>query len=423
MKKLGKLLFITSLLLCFLIPRGWTQTQAKNQPDSIELKLKEIYTKREVMIPMRDGIKLYTAVYEPKDNSRQHPILMHRSPYSCSPYGEGFDRHFRTNLKNYIEHRYIIVFQDVRGRHKSEGIFIQVRPLNKNKKGKKDKKNIDEATDTYDTIEWLIHNTYNNGNVGTWGISYDGFYATMTASSNHPALKAVSPQAPVTDWFRGDDRHHNGAFTLLQTTNFLPRLEGRHIGKGVMNQIVKNDVYTDFLTLGTFKNVDDLVRDTTQTLWNDIKNHPDFDDFWKERDARITSIYEGTTQLQTVAAIRYVTNGSYIATIREFEAIPCSPEMEPLMSRLKKMADKFEASTNAVKEVQDQELLDFTARKLVEMAADIIMCHLLIQDASKSSELFSKSAHVYLNYAEAEVEKHTNFIENFDKEDLAFYKK
>ena len=128
-------------------------------------------------------------------------------------------------------------------------------------------------------------------------------------------------------------------------------------------------------------------------------------------------------QLQTVAAIRYVTNGSYIATIREFETIPCSPEMEPLMSRLKKMADKFEASTNAVKEVQDQELLDFTARKLVEMAADIIMCHLLIQDASKASELFSKSAHVYLNYAEAEVEKHSNFIENFDKEDLAFYKK
>ena len=111
MKRLGKFLFITSLLLCFLIPRGWTQTQAKNQPDSIELKLKEIYTKREVMIPMRDGIKLYTAVYEPKDNSRQHPILMHRSPYSCSPYGEGFDRHFRTNLKNYIEHRYIIVFK------------------------------------------------------------------------------------------------------------------------------------------------------------------------------------------------------------------------------------------------------------------------------------------------------------------------
>ena len=140
MKKLGKLLFITSLLLCFLIPRGWTQTQAKNQPDSIELKLKEIYTKREVMIPMRDGIKLYTAVYEPKDNSRQHPILMHRSPYSCSPYGEGFDRHFRTNLKNYIEHRYIIVFQDVRGRHKRKGYLSKYALSTKTKRVRKIKR-------------------------------------------------------------------------------------------------------------------------------------------------------------------------------------------------------------------------------------------------------------------------------------------
>ena len=140
------------------------------------------------------------------------------------------------------------------------------------------------------------------------------------------------------------------------------------------------------------------------------------------RDARITSIYEGTTQLQTVAAIRYVTNGSYIATIREFEAIPCSPEMEPLMSRLKKMADKFEASTNAVKEAQDQELLDFCARRLVEMAAHIIMGHLMVQDASKS-DLFSESAQVYVRYAEAEVEKHINFIRKFDKDDLAYYRK
>lgn len=141
------------------------------------------------------------------------------------------------------------------------------------------------------------------------------------------------------------------------------------------------------------------------------------------RDARITSIYEGTTQLQTVAAIRYVTNGSYIATLRDFEAIPCSADMEPLMSRLKKMADKFEVSTNAVKETQDQEYLDFVARRLVEMAAHCIMAHLLIQDASRASELFGKSAHVYLCYAEAEVEKHTNFIKKMDKEDLAFYKK
>ncbi|MGL5272011.1 MAG: CocE/NonD family hydrolase, partial [Phocaeicola sp.] len=187
-----------------------------------------------------------------------------------------------------VEDEYIIVFQDVRGRYKSEGEFIQVRPLNKNRNKKK--KEIDEATDTYDTVEWLTKNTHNNGNAGVWGISYDGFYATMAASSGHPALKAVSPQAPVTDWYRGDDRHHNGAFTMLQTTNFLPRLEGRNIGVGVIKDIVKNDVYTDFLAVGTFKDVDNMVQDTTETMWNNIKNHPDFDDFWKERDAR-TSCY------------------------------------------------------------------------------------------------------------------------------------
>ena len=141
------------------------------------------------------------------------------------------------------------------------------------------------------------------------------------------------------------------------------------------------------------------------------------------RDARITSIYEGTTQLQTVAAIRYVTNGSYLSTIREFENVPCSPEMQPLMERLKKMADAFETATAAVKEAKDQDLLDFMARRLMEMAAVCIMCHLLIQDATKAPELFAASAHTYLNYAEAEVEKHASYIKNFNKEELALYKK
>ena len=286
MKRLAYFILFMTLLTCIQLP-----IQAQDAPkDSIELKLRETYTKREVMIPMRDGVKLYTAIYEPKNNDKKHPILMHRSPYSCEPYGDVFDSSLRTHLNTYVQKNYIIVYQDIRGRYRSEGEFVQVRPLNKNKKGPKDKKNIDEATDTYDTIEWLIKHTHNNGNVGTWGISYDGFQATMTASSNHPALKAVSPQAPVTDWFRGDDRHHNGAFTLLQTTNFLPWLEGRHMEKGVIHQIVKNDGYTDFLALGTFKNVDDLVNDTTETMWNNIKNHPNFDEFWMERDAR-TSCY------------------------------------------------------------------------------------------------------------------------------------
>ena len=274
------------LLMASLVPLFlWAQGKSgeKAQPDSVELRLRQIYDKREVMIPMRDGVRLFTAIYEPKDRSRKHPILMMRTPYSCEPYGDKFNRDLRSERNLYVKNNYILVYQDVRGRYKSEGEFVQVRPLNPEAKTGK---GIDEATDTYDTIDWLLQNTYNNGNVGTWGISYDGFYATMTASSRHPALKAVSPQGPVTDWFRGDDRHHNGAFTFLQTTNFLPALEGRHQEKGIMREIVKNDVYTDFLALGTFKDADALVNDTTPTLWNMIKTHPNFDEFWQTRDAR-----------------------------------------------------------------------------------------------------------------------------------------
>lgn len=275
------ILLMASLVPLFLWAQG--KSGEKAQPDSVELRLRQIYDKREVMIPMRDGVRLFTAIYEPKDRSRKHPILMMRTPYSCEPYGDKFNRDLRSASNLYVKNNYILVYQDVRGRYKSEGEFVQVRPLNPEAKTGK---GIDEATDTYDTIDWLLQNTYNNGNVGTWGISYDGFYATMTASSRHPALKAVSPQGPVTDWFRGDDRHHNGAFTFLQTTNFLPALEGRHQEKGIMREIVKNDVYTDFLALGTFKDADALVNDTTPTLWNMIKTHPNFDEFWQTRDAR-----------------------------------------------------------------------------------------------------------------------------------------
>lgn len=141
------------------------------------------------------------------------------------------------------------------------------------------------------------------------------------------------------------------------------------------------------------------------------------------RDARITSIYEGTTQLQTVAAIRYVTNGSYMQTIREFETVECSEEMKPLLDRVKVMADKLDACANKIKEAANQDLLDIVARRLMEMSADIIMSHLIIQDATRNAELFTKSAVVYVNYAEAEVEKHNKFIENFKVEELESYKK
>ena len=140
------------------------------------------------------------------------------------------------------------------------------------------------------------------------------------------------------------------------------------------------------------------------------------------RDARITSIYEGTTQLQTVAAIRYVTNGAYLATLREFELVPTMPEYEGYMNRLKEMANKLDACTNAVKETADQELLDFVARRLMEMSAVTIMGHLLLQDATQRPDLFAKSLNVYVNYAEAEVEKHFNFIRKFDAAQLAAYR-
>ncbi len=141
------------------------------------------------------------------------------------------------------------------------------------------------------------------------------------------------------------------------------------------------------------------------------------------RDVRITSIYEGTTQLQVVAAIRYVTTGAYLAKIKEYETVAVSPEMETLQNRLKEMAVKYAACVDMVTEAKDQEYLDFCARRLVEMAAHLIMAHLMIQDASKDNELFGHSAHVYVRFAEAEVEKHCSFIQKFDKDELAYYRK
>src|SRR5258706_4340481 len=190
-----------------------------SQTDQDSLWIRDNYTKLEQYIPMRDGIKLFTAIYLPKDLSEKHPILMTRTPYSCAPYGKDFtSRLWSGHWKYYARENYIIVIQDVRGRWMSEGDFVDVRPFIKDKKTNTD---IDEASDTYDAIDWMIRNLpNNNGNVGVFGISYPGFYATMAAASNHPALKAVSPQAPVTDWFQGDDFHPNCAFMPMDGFSF-----------------------------------------------------------------------------------------------------------------------------------------------------------------------------------------------------------
>ena len=182
------------------------------------------YTKREVMIPMRDGVKLFTAIYEPTDATEPTPVIMQRTPYQASPYGNGYSSNLWGKLRNYARQRYVIVLQDVRGKWMSEGNFVDVRPFIANKQ---DTKDIDEASDTYDTAEWLVNNIKTNGNIGVLGTSYPGFYATMAALSEHPAIKAVSPQAPVTDWWMGDDYHHHGVLMTTDMLNFVAQFFGR----------------------------------------------------------------------------------------------------------------------------------------------------------------------------------------------------
>lgn len=245
------------------------------------------YVKKEYTIPMRDGIKLFTSVYMPKSTDEQHPILMTRTPYSCAPYGEDKWRpYWKSYVREYMKEGYIIVSQDVRGRWMSEGVFEDVRPINFDKKGKQ----VDEASDTYDAIDWLVKNIPgNNGKVGVFGISYPGFYSTMAAASNHPALKAVSPQAPVTNWFLGDDFHHNGAFFQMDAFNFYssfgkPRPQPTTVGpKGF--DFYTHDNYKFFLEAGSLKTLTGYMGDSI-LFWKDLMSHPNYDAFWQARDAR-----------------------------------------------------------------------------------------------------------------------------------------
>ncbi|MEO6721704.1 MAG: CocE/NonD family hydrolase [Ferruginibacter sp.] len=250
------------------------------------------YTKIERQITMRDGVKLFTAIYAPKDKSEKHPILMSRTPYSCAPYGEDkFMALWNTYLPPYLKENYIIVFQDVRGRYMSEGEFMDVRPFNKNKKTSKD---IDEASDSYDAIDWLIKNVENNNDrVGVLGVSYPGFYSTEAALSGHPALKAVSPQAPVTNWFIGDDFHHKGAFFMMDAFSFYPTfgkphpLPTKNYGEGFSTPIKDN--YKFYLQAGAIKNLSAMIGDSIK-FWHQMYQHPNYDEWWKARDAR-TGLY------------------------------------------------------------------------------------------------------------------------------------
>ena len=280
MKKLTQLVLL-NLVFCISL-HAQSPASTNIIPDSAWIV--NNYYKIERSIPMRDGIKLYTSIYIPKDSSQKHPIMLMRTPYSCGPYGENKFRNFWSRNTNvYLKEKYIMVVQDVRGKYMSEGNFEDIRPYIENKKSKTD---IDEASDTYDAIDWMVkHIPTNNGKVGVSGISYPGFYSTMAALSKHPALKAVSPQAPVTNWFIGDDVHHNGAFFMMDTYDFdysFGRARKKPTADDFPNFMYHtDDNYDFFLKAGTLKNLTKLYMGDSVEFWNIEMNHPNYDAFWK----------------------------------------------------------------------------------------------------------------------------------------------
>ncbi len=250
--------------------------------------IKARYTKYEHLIPMRDGVKLFTSVYVPKDTSQRYPIMLSRTPYSCQPYGEDAYKSDLGPSALFGNDGYIVVYQDVRGRWMSEGEFVNMRPHREHKDGPTD---IDESTDTYDTIDWLIkHIPNHNGRVGMWGISYPGFYTAAGMIDAHPALKAASPQAPVTDWFTGDDWHHNGAFFLPHAFNFLASFgHPRPAPTKVSTERFKYgtpDGYAFYLRMGPLYHANQLYFKDDVPFWNEIMKHGTNDEFWQARNLR-----------------------------------------------------------------------------------------------------------------------------------------
>ena len=247
--------------------------------------VKANYTKAEYQISMRDGVKLFTSVYVPKDTSQKYPMMMQRTPYSVAPYGPEAYRAALGPSALFQNEGFIFVFQDVRGRNYSEGEFMWMKPFKPNKTSNKD---TDEATDTYDTIEWLLKNIpNNNGRVGMWGISYPGHYSAQALIDPHPALKAVSPQAPMADNWLGDDMHHNGAFFLPHAFNFIINFGRPRTGPGLQQGPRFNhgtqDGYKFFLEMGALPNAQKYMKNEIR-LWNEWMEHGDYDQFWQAQN-------------------------------------------------------------------------------------------------------------------------------------------
>ncbi len=292
MKLFVKLTFL--LLLVISCTKKDLKTAVETTKKSTYVK--DNFTKKEVTITMRDGIKLHTVIYSPKDTSKAYPILLQRTPYSCQPYGEDkFRSKIGPNL-TLMKEGNIIVYQDVRGRWMSEGVYDNMRAYIPNKK----EKQADETTDTYDTIDWLVKNApNNNGKVGTWGISYPGHYATVSTIDAHPALKAASPQACIGDFFF-DDFHHNGAFLLsyFKAISLFGKYKDQPTDSAWYSfpEMKTQDQYQFFLDKGPLKNLneyfqyeqlDTKVVDNENRIddffWKEIVEHPNYDSIWQSK--------------------------------------------------------------------------------------------------------------------------------------------
>jgi hypothetical protein len=278
-------LWVRVAFVCALLVAG-AGAQQPPQEAPKEDYVKAHYTKYEYRIPMRDGKRLFTSVYIPKDASQPYPILIDRTPYSVSPYGEDQYRKQIGPSDEFEKAGYIIVYQDVRGRYMSEGDFLEMRPHIDIKKSSKD---VDDSSDMYDTIEFLLkHVPNNNGKVGIWGISYPGFYTSASIIDSHPALKAASPQAPMTDLFFTDDGYHGGGFMLAANfgfyTSFKPMTEPAPPPKTpIPFDFGTPDGYTFFLN-GSTSDLNKRYLKEANPLFTDQIMHTTYDDYWVARD-------------------------------------------------------------------------------------------------------------------------------------------
>lgn len=277
MRTLARLLVVVAF---FSLPSlAFLQTPSADE-------VKASYTKMEVQITMRDGVKLFTAIYMPKDQSQKYPILMQRTPYSIAPYGADA---FKTSLGPsplFQKEGYLFVYQDVRGRYMSEGDFKMMTPYKAKKSAPTD---VDESTDTWDTIDWLIKNVpNNNGRVGVWGISFPGHYAAQAMIDAHPALRAVSPQAPMADNYLGDDLHHKGAFCVQDAFIFAsffgkPRT-GPTMQPPTFFDFGTPDGYKFFLLMGSLANANSKYFHNQISIWDEWMQHGNYDDYWQAQN-------------------------------------------------------------------------------------------------------------------------------------------